>query len=221
MKGQASIMQEPTPSDADLTSPLDGVLRGHGATMVGRHGRCVAAHFGSAASEAAVCLSTVGIADRADRATFELRGAPEDVDLALAALAPLRDRTWWARTTSRSAIVRCDHSQRPGCSGALERAEGTLVVDVTGRYAAIGVIGPRATDLLSSADFHTPEGQPIVLRDGSNSLELLVDSEVGPALWGQLLEAGAPLSIACVGLDALEHLAASHRVRRPTSPTFG
>jgi glycine cleavage system aminomethyltransferase T len=96
-----------------------------------------------------------------------------------------------------------------------------LVVDVTCRYAAIGIIGPRATDLLNSADFHMPDGQPIVLRDGPNSLELLVDSDVGPALWGQLLDAGAPLSIACVGLDALEHLAASHRVRRPTSPTFG
>jgi glycine cleavage system aminomethyltransferase T len=221
MKGQASIMQEPPPSDAELTSPLDGILRGHGAMMVSRYGRCVAAHFGSAASETAVCLSTVGIADRADRATFELHGAPEDVDLALAALAPLCDRTWWARTTSRSAIVRCDHSQKPACSGALERAEGTSVVDVTGRYAAIGVIGPRAADLLSSADFHTPEGQPILLRDGPNSLELLVDGEIAPALWGQLLEAGAPLSIACVGLDALEHLAASHRVGRPTSPTIG
>jgi glycine cleavage system aminomethyltransferase T len=220
MKGQASIMQVRIPSDAELTSPLDGVLRGHGATMVSRYGRCVAAHFGSAASEAAVCLSTVGIADRSDRTTLELRGAPKDVDLALAALAALRDRTWWARTTSRSAIVRCGHSQTPECSGALERAEGTFV-DVTGRYAAIGVIGPRATDLLSSADLHTPEGQPIVLRDGSNSLELLVDREVGPALWGQLLEAGAPLSIACVGLDALEHLTASHRVGRPTSPKVG
>jgi glycine cleavage system aminomethyltransferase T len=211
-------MEASVPSHAGPKGPLDSVLRRHGATIVMRNGRCVAAHFGSAASEAAVCLSTVGIADRSDRTTFEFRGAPQDVDVALAALAPLRARTWWARTTAQTAIVRCEHTDAPMCSAALIAADGALAVDVSNHYAAIGVVGPRATELLSVADFHTPEGQPIVLRDGPDSFELLVDAGNGPALWGQLLEAGAPFRLACVGLDALGHLAASNRVRRPASP---
>jgi glycine cleavage system aminomethyltransferase T len=52
------------------------MLRRHGATMVERDGRWVAAHFGSPASEAAVCRSRVGLAERSDRATLELSGDP-------------------------------------------------------------------------------------------------------------------------------------------------
>jgi glycine cleavage system aminomethyltransferase T len=182
--------------------------------MVLRHGKRVAAHFGSAASEAAVCLSTVGIADRSDRTTFELHGAPPDVDEALDALKPLETRTWWARTTSRSAIVRCEHADAPRCAAAILPAEGTLAVDVSNRYAAIGLVGPRAADLLRAAECHVPDGQPIVLRDGQDRFELLVDADSGEAVWAHLLEAGGPYRVACVGLDALEHLAASQRVGR-------
>lgn len=197
------------------TSPLDGVLRSHGATMGRRHGRCVAAHFGSAASEAAVCLQTVGIADRSDRTTFELRGAPTDVDEALAALSPLDGRAWYVRTNARSAIVRCEHNDASRCAAAVLPAEGTLAVDVSNRYAAIGVIGPLAADLLHATEFLAPHGQPIVLHDWQGSFELLVDADKAETVWAQLLDAGAPLRVACVGLDALEHLAASHRVGRP------
>jgi glycine cleavage system aminomethyltransferase T len=182
--------------------------------MALRHGKCVAAHFGSAASEAAVCLSTVGIADRSDRTTFELRGAPPGVGKALAALGPLDTRAWWTRTTSRSAIVRCEHADAPRCAAAMLPADGTLAVDISNRYAAIGVIGPRATHLLRAAAFHGLEGQPIVLHDGRGAFELLVEVDSGGAVWAQLLEAGSPLRVACVGLDALEHLAASQHVGR-------
>jgi glycine cleavage system aminomethyltransferase T len=192
---------------AVTTSPLDAVLRRHGATMIIRHGRCVAAHFGSAASEAAVCLSTVGIADRSDRTTFELRGAPQDVALALAAL---RDRAWSMRTSSRSAIVRCEHQDASACAAAVIPADGALVVDVSDRYAAIAVVGPRSAALLNAVAF-APGGRPLVLRDRRDGLELLTEAADGVALWNQLLEAGARFRAACVGLDALEHLAASHR----------
>jgi len=184
----------------------------HGATMVIRHGKCVAAHFGSAASEAAVCLQTVGIADRSDRTTFELRRAPHDLDEALAAVACQRVKLWSAR---ENAIVRCEATDSSTCAASLLDLGGTLVADVSDRYAAIGVIGPLAADLLASAQRNDRESKPIVLRDGMTSFELLVSAETGPAVWAQLLVVGAQFRVACVGLDALEHLAASHRVGRP------
>ena len=51
--------------------------------MASRHGRRVPAHFGSIAAEEAVCLRSVGMADRSDRDTFELRGTPSAVESAL------------------------------------------------------------------------------------------------------------------------------------------
>ena len=57
-------------------SPLETVARNHGAVMAPRHGRRVPAHFGSVGAEEAVCLRGVGMADRSDRDTFELRGTP-------------------------------------------------------------------------------------------------------------------------------------------------
>ena len=68
------------------SSPLETVARNHGAAMAERHGRRVPAHFGSAGAEEAVCLRGVGMADRSDRDTFELRGTPSAVESALIAL---------------------------------------------------------------------------------------------------------------------------------------
>jgi glycine cleavage system aminomethyltransferase T len=223
-------------TDREPRSPLDGVLRSHGAAMAIRHGRCVAAHFGSAASEAAVCLRTVGIADRSERTTIELRGAPGDIEEALAAhdrasrrgsrppcrrvrrteealaaLGPPDATAWWARTTARSAIVRCEYADAPQCAAAVLSAEGALDIDFSNRYAAIGVVGPLAEDLLQAANFDDGDGQPIVMQDRQGALELLVDASDGARVWTRLLEAGAPFRVACVGLDALEHLAVSHR----------
>jgi hypothetical protein len=205
------ITHRPTATDPEPRSPLDGVLRGHGATMAIRHGRCVAAHFGSAASETAVCLRTVGIADRSERTTFELRGAPGDIDEALAALGRSDATAWWARTTARTAIVRCEYVDAARCGAAVHFAEGTLAIDVSSRYAAIGVIGPLAEDLLRAAALEEGDGRPSVMRDRQGALELLVDAREAERVWARLLEAGAPFRVACVGLDALEHLAASHR----------
>jgi hypothetical protein len=181
--------------------------------MTARHGRRVAARFGSATSEAAVCLSTVGIADRFDRSTFELRGAPGDVDLALTALVALPSRTWFTRVTPRSATVRCEGGDAPACRDALAALAGTTLVEHDDDLAAIGVIGPRAEELLRAGGLRGVERPAIVVRERADSFEVLVPADQGPALFESLLELGAGYRIACVGLDALEHLAVSRRLR--------
>jgi hypothetical protein len=180
--------------------------------MSSRNGRRVAAHFGSATSEAAVCLSTVGIADRSDRVTLEVRGAPGDVDLALTSLAALPARTWWARVTPRTAIVRCEPGETRACHDGLAAWAGTTVVDRTDELTAIGVVGPLAPDLLTSPGFGAAGTAPIVVTEADTAFEVLVPAAQGPAQWERLLEVGVPLRVACVGIDALAQLAASHRL---------
>ena len=58
----------------------------------------------------------------------------------------------------------------------------------------------------------TPDDAAIVVQEGDATVELLVPAAHGPALWHRLLEAGEPFGVACVGLDALEHLAASEHL---------
>jgi glycine cleavage system aminomethyltransferase T len=204
--------QSLTPAGAAMTaSPLDAVLRQSGAAMVARHGRMVAAHFESTSAEVAACLSTVGLADRSDRATLEVRGAPAGVDRALMALAWVDDRAWWSRADEHRAIVRCEPADVAVCSSALGGATDVAVSDRGFAYAAVGVIGPHAGELLRTASVGGPGVDVIVLREAEGSFEALVAAQHGPLVWKQLLEAGGPLHAACVGSDALEQLAASHR----------
>jgi glycine cleavage system aminomethyltransferase T len=205
---------------AEHDSPLEDVVMRHGATMINRHGRSVAAHYGSPAGEAAVCRSTVGIADRSDRTTLELRGAPADVELALSRVVRAQIRNWWSRLTARSAIVRCEQADTARCLEALIPVEGTVEVELSNRYAAIAVIGPRAVELLAACAFKAQRTPPIVLREAEMAFEVLVPSAEGPARWEELLAVGVPFQIACVGLDALAHLAASRRLDNPVGATL-
>jgi glycine cleavage system aminomethyltransferase T len=212
-------MQRYVSSEPAAQGPLDGILRGHGATMTVRRGRYVAADFGSATSEAAVCLKTVGICDRSDRSTFEICGAPEDLEDVLAAADALAGHVWWTRTSTRRALVRCEDDQIHYARALLD-IDGATVDDVSDRYAAIGVVGPLAVSLLRAATLgaYAYEDEPLVLCTGLDTFEVLIDAAAGPALWKRLLHAGAPFGVACVGLDALEHLVASGRVKPVIDP---
>ena len=189
------------------------MLRRHGATMAERHGRPVALHFGSPASEAAVCRSRVGLAERSDRATLELRGAPAAVDEALAELAGLGTAAWSLRCSPSRALVRCEGPDADACTATMQRADGAAVADVSLDHAALDLVGPRSGEVLAA--HLAREGVPVaVVRRDPGCVELLVARGQGPALWNGLLEAGDEHGIACVGLDALEHLDVSERMRR-------
>lgn len=186
-------------------SVMLAVLRRHGATMRERHGRWVPADFGSVAAEEAVCRSRVGLVERSDRAMLEVRG---DVDRALDELAALGDHAWWLRRSDRRAIVRCEGVDEDACISAMRRVEDIEIVDVAPAHAGIDLVGPRAESVLDAAGAEE-EDEAVVVRRGAVCVELLVPLARGPALWYRLLEAGEEFGIACVGVDATEHLGVS------------
>lgn len=193
-------------------SALSTILRRHGATLVERHGRCVAAHFGSPVGEEAVCRSTVGLADRSDRTTLEVRGPAADVDAALAELARLGERAWSLRLSPGHALVRCEGEDAAACESAVVQPDGTSVLDLGEAYAGLDLIGPRAGDVLRAAGLDRDDSTALVVREDRAFVELLVPRAQGPALWNRLLDAGAPSGLACVGIEALQRLAVSEHL---------
>ena len=207
--------------DGIAMSVMAAVLRRSGATMVERHGRLVAADFGSAAGEVTVCLSRVGLAERSDRATFEVHGSADAVDRALEELTELGERAWWVRVVPDEALVRCEGEDGIVCATTLRRGGGVRVADVSANVAALDLVGPLAEQALAAAAIDDEQDRVVVVRQGAACVELVAPRADGPALWTRLLEAGEPLGLACVGLDALEHLAVSEHMvelRRPVTP---
>jgi hypothetical protein len=192
-------------STPTASSPLETVARNHGAAMASRHGRRVPAHFGSVGAEEAVCLRAVGMADRSDRDTFELRGTPSVVEGALIAVGEF---AWCSFVSADRALARCEHEHAAACSSLLGNLDGLNAANRTSAFAAIGLIGPRAKQLLMEIDLN-PSG--VVIQEALGCYEIILAAERGPELWEFLLEAGAPYDLACVGHDALDRLSAAHR----------
>jgi glycine cleavage system aminomethyltransferase T len=126
------------------------------------------------------------------------------------------------RVLPGEAIVRCEGTDAAACSAALRRGGGVRVNDRSPDVAALDLVGPRADEALTAAAIDDEHDPVTVVRQGSACVELLVSSANAPALWNRLLDAGEPLGLACVGLDALEHLAVSEHVvelrRQPPAP---
>jgi glycine cleavage system aminomethyltransferase T len=173
-----------------------------------RHGRQVAVDFGSVTTEEAVCRGRVGLGERSDRAMLEIRGVGPDVDRALAELTSMRDHAWWARLSPPRAIVRCEAPDEDACVAVLRRVEDVAVVDVAPDHVALTLVGPLADAVLRASQVEE-EDDVIVVRRNPISVELLASRQHGPALWYRLLEAGEEFEIACVGVDATEHLEVS------------
>jgi glycine cleavage system aminomethyltransferase T len=188
------------------TSPLETVVRNHGAVMASREGRRVPAHFGSVSTEEAVCLKSVGMADRWDRETFELRGTPEALESALVIVG---EYAWCSFIDANRALARCELEHADVCASLLANVTDVQTSDRTTSYAAIGLIGPRAKELLMDVDL-TPSG--LILQEALGCYEILIPAAYGPELWDSLLQAGRPYGLACVGHDALDRLVASHRM---------
>src|SRR4051794_3648856 len=93
---------------------LPHLLSSAGAVMTVRDGQPIAAHYGSAAGELAVCVRGVGLAVRADLAVLSITATPRALahlsDRVLRrALAPggaaLESGAWWCRRANSDELV--------------------------------------------------------------------------------------------------------------------
>ena len=215
------------PSRPTLDSPVPQTCLAAGATLHKRDGRLVATDYGSVPGEIAVCMKSVGLADRSDFGTLELRAATSLLDRALTArlgdppVAPGAARrlrsVWYLRLDARRTLLVGPHSalaSGPMIGKGHDRAE-LACKDIGSTVAMISVIGPRAGRLMAAASL--PDGLAIgaigrdphdpsviaILRESQRRLIVLVKAADVDAMWARLLAAGEPLGAAFVGYDAL------------------
>jgi glycine cleavage system aminomethyltransferase T len=223
----------PVASSDERLPPLADWLRHAGAVSVMRDGRPVAAHYGSAATELAVCVKGVGLAFRSDLDTLALSGHPAWLDHVLGkALGGRIPQTGSATAMAGALCCRVDaeHAVVVAPAGAAARwrriAREAIVVgnpiafaDRSADLTVFSLVGPRARRLLAAAgltgepaDVRTTAlaGVPVFLVREHDDRYLLVAGDDGAeTAWRALVDAGAPLGLALVGSDALARLAAA------------
>jgi glycine cleavage system aminomethyltransferase T len=210
-------------------------LRLAGGVMSQREGHAVAAHFGSTATELAVCVKRVGLAVRSDLDALEI-GGPEPwlthfLEEALGGRAPAVDEavrtagSWCCRLAADRAIVIGPWSAAARWAGIVRHTIVTgAAVDCTDRSdsaAALTLVGPRAARLLDDAGLEPdlPEGgvreswfagsSVLVLREATDRFLLVLDADHAVDAWQELFDAGRALGLSMVGAEALERLAAA------------
>ena len=208
-----------------------------GAKVVDRDGRLVTAHYGSVATELAVCRKAVGLAVRTELRILEVCGREPWLERLLhrtlggrvpdAGTAAIAAGTWCCRLDERRALV-------VGPSGAVERwrrvAREAVIggspisaAELTDALAPVSLIGPKAPRLLAMAGAEaelpiggvcptTVEGAPaLVLRAGADHWLALLDADAAPEACHALLEAGREVGLSLVGCEAVARLAAATR----------
>ncbi|MEJ7796943.1 MAG: hypothetical protein WKF42_00490 [Solirubrobacteraceae bacterium] len=228
-----SLRYVDTPSRQTLDSSVPAPCLAAGARLAERDGHTVTAHYGSTPGEIAACMKSVGLADRSDLGTLELRAATSLLDRALSArlgdppVAPgaarrMRD-VWYLRLDARRTLLVGTHaalSSGPMIGKGADQGRLSCK-DIGPSVAIISVIGPRAGRLMAAADLPDDlaigaigrdAGDPAViaiLRESQRRILVLVRAAAIDALWTRLLAAGDPLGAAFVGCDALSLLGAA------------
>jgi glycine cleavage system aminomethyltransferase T len=209
-----------------------------GAKVVDRDGRPVTAHYGSVATEIAVCRKSVGLAVRTELRILEVCGREPWLERLLARTlggrvpavgsAAVAAGTWCCRVDERRALI-------VGPSGAVERwrrvareavigGSPITAAELTDAFAPLSLIGPKAVRLLDMAGFDAagvPVGgvvagavegaRAVVLRAGPDHWLALLDGDDAPAACHALLEAGRAVGLTLVGCEAVGRLAAAAR----------
>jgi glycine cleavage system aminomethyltransferase T len=227
----------PVASSDERVPPLADWLRHAGAASVIREGRPVAAHYGSAATELAVCVKGVGLAFRSDLETLAISGHPAWLDHVLGkALGGRIPQTGSATAMAGALCCRVDAEHAvvvapPGAAARWRRiAREAIVVgnpiafaDRSADMTVLSLVGPRSRRLLAAAgltgEFGADDvragslaGVPVVIvREAGERFLLVIGDDGAETAWRALVDAGAPLGMALVGSDALARLAAARR----------
>jgi glycine cleavage system aminomethyltransferase T len=222
-----------TPPRQTLDSPVPATCLAAGARLAERDGHTVATHYGSVPAEIAVCMKSVGLADRSELGTLELRASTSLLDRTLSArlgdppAAPggarrLRD-VWYLRLDARRALLvgtRAALARDPMIGRGSDRGELSCN-DIGATVAIVSVIGPRAGRLMAGAGLpddlaigaigRDPQDPSVIaiLRESQRRILVLARAPAIDALWSRLLAAGEPLGAAFVGSDALTLLGAA------------
>ena len=222
-----------TSSQASQSASVPATCIAAGAVLHTRGGHSFVGHYGHVQGEIAVCMKSVGLADRSDFGVFELRGDQALLDRALVARfgdPPLsagngrRLRSvWFIRTDARHTLLVGPHAalaSGPAIGKGRDRSD-LPHRDIGASLAIVSIIGPRASRLLTRAGLHGDlaigatagdAGDPTVvtiLRESQRRFLALVRADGADAFWSRLLHAGESLGAAFVGSDALTLLDAS------------
>jgi glycine cleavage system aminomethyltransferase T len=218
--------------------PLADRLRQAGATFGLRHGRTVALHFGSAASELAACRGSVGLLDRCDLDVHLARGRSAVIDqltdVELGAPLPVgallsTGETWWGRSAPEEVVVVCNAEVSPRLEAQLRAAARRCAgLELQGRPqapVAIAVIGRAASTLLGDLGAAVPPGPygqmaQLAVKGVEGSWMLLteelalalVPAQHAVAAWEAIERAGHALGLIYVGAEAGERFCIAARM---------
>lgn len=222
-----------TSSPASRTTSVPATCIAAGAVLHTRDGHTFVGHYGRVQSEIAVCMKSVGLADRSDLGVLELRGDQDLLDRALvtrfgdpplsAGNARRLRNVWFIRTDARHTLLVGPHAalaSGPAIGKGRDRSD-LPHRDIGEKLAIVSIIGPRAKRLLAhaglpgdlaigaiGADMADP-AVVTILRESQRRFLALVRAADADAFWSRLLHAGEPLGAAFVGSDALTLLDAS------------
>jgi hypothetical protein len=189
-----------------VASPaLADCLREAGGVMVMRDGHQVAAHFGSTATEVAVCVKRVGLAVRSDLAAVDV--PPDGHQVPSLGRARRIAGTWYCRVASDRAVVIGPRSE--------------LRAQPKPERAVLTLVGPKAHQVLADAGLQNglelgglreswfADSPTLLLRESADRYLLVVDATEAGEAWRTLLDAGRSLGLSMVGAEALARLAAA------------
>jgi len=221
-------------------------MRRAGAVMTTREGRPVAAHFGSAAAELAVCVRSVGLVDRSDLSTLALEAPPAQLSALMTRLVGATvspgglvsgGSAWWCGEAPDRIIVLCDPRVGRRLVEALhaDAARHVAVRDRTSVVAAFALLGPATSKVLAGLGAYGPSGDPRqakpfavgsvegipvwwLLQSDRRAMALVAREQAGEA-WQAIEGVGRPFGISCVGHEAACRYALMERLQ-PASSTY-
>jgi glycine cleavage system aminomethyltransferase T len=192
------------------------------------------AHYGSVATELAICRKTAGLVERFELGRLELTGREPWMEHALAHAvgtavpapghAVLLGDTWCCRLAADRAAIVAPAAARARwqrlAREAVVAGHPIACTDLTAGSATVSIVGPCAAAVLAAAGLphelapgELGEGSSgtTVLRDGREHFLVLFGAPLSGAVWRELLDAGAPFGLSPVGSDALVRLRAAPR----------
>jgi len=228
------------------SSPFAGVLAQAGAVFASRGDRRIVVHYGSPAGELAVCVSAVGLVDRSDLSKLVVEAPPLQLGHLTERLAGGKLATggamhaagaWWCAAAPERMVVLCephlatrlrarlrDHAVHYAALTVEDHSEDWTAIELVGRATpkllrALGVYGesgdprqvpPFTATTLAGCDVHW-------LLESDHRALLLVPECSAVTMWQTIEQAGRPLGLSCVGLEAASRYALLERAGRRTT----